>query len=475
MEDVRVIAHAKAYFDRLAQWVDPIGGQSIPEDGTLDREGLKELFANAAQLMQEELDRAEGRELQPPVRSELPRRVIAGLCPLELGLNPSGPGFLPPDSVLRQERLEKCFLFAQQLLRRRLELEVEPEEQAEPSPEEPTVASVMKELCISLGFTGYQNFLGLATLEWLVREGFVVATPIENRKKLDYQATPKGIKSGLRCVSRVDKQGEPFSQILCGEQARQLLRDNVQQIIAMRQAQWELLLACLTPEWHSRAVCAEGEVGIVQLVKQINSQLPEDLPKKIAPNELSYWLVWKGFLETAVSGQYPYRIPTQVGESLGIKSILDRNSGKNLWSIPAQQFILDNLNGIVQDLASGEAYKWGPRELVITDQVRNGLKAQPRLLSLAYLEAAINGVLKDGRECPNLMPKRLISSWLLQEQYLANRKGPDGVWALNPTEKGEAAGLVNEEGALRFSEAGQRFVYDHLEQIFDYYREMKTR
>jgi hypothetical protein len=337
-------------------------------------------------------------------------------------------------------------------------------------PKDALVKSSMLELCMSLGFTAEPGFLNQSSLDWLIQAGYITAQSIENRSYPDYYTTPKGDRCGLRSVQFISKAGTPRFNIVCGEQGRQLLRNSIKQILALERTRWEPLLACLTPKWHTQASISEKPVNLTNMVKQINRSLPQDLSRKLSPQKISTWLVKNDLMETVVIRNAIKRQPTAAGERIGIQSTLRERNGLVLWHSSAQRFIWDNLNEIVQDLASGEAYKWGPREPVFSEEFRRSLHSTPKLVPAAYLEVVINSALNGESGCPDVFPKGLILSWLYQGKYYTARKEPDGRWSIFLTEKGTAAGLAISEGALRLSEAGQQFVYDHLQQILDYYK-----
>lgn len=320
------------------------------------------------------------------------------------------------------------------------------------------------ELSISQGFTAYPYFLNNAVLDWLTQEGYLLAQSSGNR------ITPKGAACGLGTGQTTTADGKPYFVITCGEPVKALLRDNVARIIALEREGWEPMLACLTPEWHSRTVVSEEAVSLTDMVKQIHSRLPADLPRKLEAQRINVWLVKNGLMENAALRKQKVRQPTAAGRKIGILFNLSQTGKSVRWSAPAQRFVWDNLNQIVQDLASGEAYRWGPQEVVLSADLRRRMRPVSKPVNLAYVEAVINKSLKDEEDHPNLLPRYLVASWLLHEQYTTYVKKPGGGGNSLPTKKGEAAGLVSLEGVLHLSEAGQQFIYDNLQQIFNYYQ-----
>lgn len=180
-------------------------------------------------------------------------------------------------------------------------------------------------------------------------------------------------------------------------------------------------------------------------------------------------------MEQAVVWRKISRIPTRAGEELGVQLETWKRDKPPLWSVSAQRFILDNLNGIVEDLASGEAYLWEPRELVLIDEAHSRLYTQikPEPVSGIYLERIINDqAFGCGEGRPNLVPVFLIKSWLYQEGYTEQGTGGEDA---QPTQRGATAGVVKTEMGIGLTEAGQRFIYDNVDHIFDYYRELTIR
>ena len=332
------------------------------------------------------------------------------------------------------------------------------------------VRAVIRELCVSLDYTAEPNFLIQSAQEWLAQEGYTAAQPREDRAYFRYHPTPKGAGLGLRSAQFTHKDGTPYCELVCGEKGRQLLRRNLKRIMAVERTRWEPLLACLTPEWHSGAAVSEEPVNLTNMVKQINSCLPQELPCKLNALRLSTWLVKNGLMEAVVIRGKVKRQPTAAGKGIGIQSTLWRKNGTILWLASAQRFVWDNLAGIIRDLASGEAYKWGPREPVFTEELRRGLRPVPKPVPSFYLDAAINTALDGGKGYPGILPKGLVGAWLHQEKYCVAERTPEGGWLVLPTEKGEAVGLAATEYVFQLSEAGQQFVYDNLQEIFDFYK-----
>ena len=53
MDKRRVIQHAQTYMDMLSNGIDPISGEPVPEDSTLQQERLKKCFSFVSEILNE--------------------------------------------------------------------------------------------------------------------------------------------------------------------------------------------------------------------------------------------------------------------------------------------------------------------------------------------------------------------------------------------------------------------------------------
>ena len=115
-------------------------------------------------------------------------------------------------------------------------------------------------------------------------------------------------------------------------------------------AQWEPLLTCLTAERRERVVCFPDTVSLRTLLDRVNDGLPADLPRKYSVPAVKSWLVRSGLFQVSVrNGKKRYSV-TDAGLQKGF-------TGAGKLSGQAQQFLLDHLENIARDMASGEAFR----------------------------------------------------------------------------------------------------------------------
>ena len=102
----------------------------------------------------------------------------------------------------------------------------------------------------------------------------------------------------------------------------------------------------LTPEIASKVYIAE-RTGIAMFVKEINKVIPENMQPLVA-SKATRWLVSAGYLEEQErSDGQKYKVPTELGRSIGITSAWkDGSQGQYLaisYDANAQHFLLENL------------------------------------------------------------------------------------------------------------------------------------
>ena len=102
----------------------------------------------------------------------------------------------------------------------------------------------------------------------------------------------------------------------------------------------------ITPEIASKVYIAE-RTGIAMFVKEINKVIPVDMQPLTAPR-VTHWLVSLGYLEEQQrSDGHKYKVPTELGVSIGMTSEWkDGSHGQYLaisYDANAQYFILENL------------------------------------------------------------------------------------------------------------------------------------
>lgn len=345
-------------------------------------------------------------------------------------------------------------------------------------PETITVNQWTLEICSALFTNNIRSvksyFLQPAVYQWLVQEGYAAAQSGTDGGQTGYLPTEKGSEHGLLGYEHTTEKGDTFARISCGEQGQRLLLDNVEQITALYQRWKDPLLACLTPEWRSQTWDLPDPPTATEVVKLINSRLPDDLPWKINRILLNDWLVWKGLLkEIAKKKGVTLRLPTMAGEKLGLHAATFSEKKWRThvtWTAPAQQFVVDNFETIVRDLFSGEPYR-SPR-FVVTEEIQKGIQTVDDGIGSPALAELINAAIQKSGSDFTLTSKP-INGYLLNEKYLVweeSSQWPSGR-ALVPTQLGQSIGLyLSVDGKwLKFGRNAQQFVVDNLQGIVDYY------
>lgn len=260
------------------------------------------------------------------------------------GTDPAGGGRIPAGSVLRETDMVDCFRHVAAALRQELDSREQDQE------ERVTLAVFLAETLRELGYTGNRYFLNNAATEWLTREGYTACGQDAdgNMDHHNCRVTPKGRAAGLT-------ESEPYEDgyiaILCGSRAKELILENLEQIMADEQAQWEPLLACLTAEWREQISCFAEPVSLKTILDRVNSRLPAGLTRRFISLAVYAWLIRNRLLEERTNdNSKKQRFVTETGRQNGFTE-----PGK--LAPLAQRFLLDHLADIARDLASGEAYR----------------------------------------------------------------------------------------------------------------------
>lgn len=280
---------------------------------------------------------------------------------LAAGRDPAGGRAVPAGSVLREEKMVKCFQYISQALMQELNSREQNREEQNQGREQPqeerkeeqenrvTLAVFMLETVTSLGFTGFRFFLSRGTSEWLVRKGYLTCERDEDGNP-DFRrcrVTQKGSAAGF---TESEPCEDGYIAVLCGQRAKEFLRNHLDLIMESEYAQWEPLLTCLTAERRERVVCFPDTVSLRTLLDRVNDGLPADLPRKYSVLAVKSWLVRSGLFQVSVrNGKKRYSV-TDAGLQKGF-------TGAGKLSGQAQQFLLDHLENIARDMASGEAFR----------------------------------------------------------------------------------------------------------------------
>lgn len=112
-----------------------------------------------------------------------------------------------------------------------------------------------------------------------------------------------------------------------------------------QQKQYELEFQ-FTPEIAAKVYIAE-KTGIAMFVKEINKVIPDNM-QPLTATKVTQWLVSIGYLEEREKGDgYKYKVPTELGTSIGISSAWKEGTHGQYLAISydanAQRFLLENL------------------------------------------------------------------------------------------------------------------------------------
>ncbi len=110
----------------------------------------------------------------------------------------------------------------------------------------------------------------------------------------------------------------------------------------------------ITPEQKAMIPLNETPVGITDFSKAIKSVLPEDV-KSLAPTQITAWLMANDYLIEETLNNKKRKISTPKGESVGIITVDGISKTgipyrKNIYTIEAQRFIIENLEHIADGI-----------------------------------------------------------------------------------------------------------------------------
>ncbi len=108
----------------------------------------------------------------------------------------------------------------------------------------------------------------------------------------------------------------------------------------------------ITDEQKAGIVVSETPVGIMEFSKAIRAVLPENV-KSLAVTKITEWLVENEYLREEIVQDKTRKVTTPKGESEGILTVdaVSRDGmpyKKNIYTLEAQRFILDNLENIAE-------------------------------------------------------------------------------------------------------------------------------
>ena len=191
------------------------------------------------------------------------------------------------------------------------------------------------------------------------------------------------------------------------------------------------------------------------------------------------WLVQNEYLETVdrQCGGKTHKLPTPKGQSVGITQSENKVNGIPYIAVnytpQAQQFILDNLNHILQD----NAYSYTPSDtkakaskpkFVYDSEAIHNLPTNDQPMYLTNLLDSWSNILETqfGR-----IPNKKVFEWLEEKEYLYTIIDDNGKRRKKATELGLQTGLNNIETsnalgqtytAVTYNQQAQQFIIDNL-------------
>ncbi|OJU13140.1 MAG: hypothetical protein BGN88_05435 [Clostridiales bacterium 43-6] len=110
----------------------------------------------------------------------------------------------------------------------------------------------------------------------------------------------------------------------------------------------------LTEAMKSRLAFSEKPIPVSELVKRINETITDEQMKYLTLTPITTWLVEKGFLDEGTDAKNK-RVKFTNGQSVTIGITSEVRTGQYgqytviLYTKEAQQFVADNLNGMLED------------------------------------------------------------------------------------------------------------------------------
>ena len=298
--------------------------------------------------------------------TEITQRAKQYLDSLAQGIDPISKKKIPPDSVLNQEQLSRCFLYVSGVLQTVLAQDgITP---APASSWDPLLASgaldrfeyseqplSLHQFAVQLnslrGSSPAKALPKNALTSWLLHEGFLTAAAGTAGKGTAYDPVSKrgeaiGISSNS---SHAEQNGRPHLAILFHETAQRFLVYSLDRIIAYHQAGWARRLALVNPD---KIPYSAHPVLITDFLRILNGAAGWTSPNWINVLDLNGWLLKEGYLAEH-PGKTTTLFPTRKGEEIGVSRVRGTLRNKNLeytqvvYTEAGQRFIVSHLRDIV--------------------------------------------------------------------------------------------------------------------------------
>lgn len=278
---------------------------------------------------------------------------------LAQGIDPISGSKIPPDSVLNQERLSRCFLYVADVLQTMIEQDPAPSpsswdpllasgalEQFDYSAEPLSIGAFVRQLNSLRGSSAAKTFPANVVTSWLIHEGFLTAQAGSDGEQA-LLPSRRGEVIGISAEAKKNDNGTSFTHILYNEAAQRFLVASLDRIIAYHQAIWARRLTAVDPDTFPYSA---QPVRMLAFLRQLNGTYGWTASDWIASNTFGDRLIEMGFLRAKrLRGGKESKFPSLEGEAIGI--YCEKRNGISQRSVfyneAAQRFIVTHLREIV--------------------------------------------------------------------------------------------------------------------------------
>ncbi len=237
----------------------------------------------------------------------------------------------------------------------------------------------------------------------------------------------------------------------------------------------------LTADRLAQIQLSEQPIGINDLADRINAIVEEEGSRLVTGPRLSTWLTEHGYLVPEESDGKMRRVPTSLGEQLGIRSVeaVSRYTGEpyrqNRYSLQAQQWILSHLPEIAvrEGKPAGRSSRSSTQRLPfhLTNEQRAQIPISEQPVNITELAKRICSVI-DTERMETINAARL-NDWLTDHGYLHERI-IGGKRKRLPTLEGDLMGIIVVEGTAKtgisykqtlYTADAQRRMIEQINQI----------
>lgn len=213
---------------------------------------------------------------------------------------------------------------------------------------------------------------------------------------------------------------------------------------------------------------SEQPIGINELADRINALAETEGERLVTGPRLLSWLTANGYLVPEETDGKTRRVPTPLGEQLGIQSVeaVSRYTGEpyrqNRYTLQAQQFLLSHLPEIAvrENKPSGRSSHGSTGKRLpfhLTDEQRAQVPISEEPVGITELAKRISSVI-DADRMERVNASRL-NDWLAEHGYLREFI-LGGKRKRLPTTEGERMGIIVVEGTTKSGVSYKQTLYD---------------